>query len=236
MSRIDDILTGARAAIKNNATFATAEVLMRKELKADSGPTNLNVFLNIAKAKPNGQLLICDMRVYPLEVVVSFTIDGRTVDEDVKDAVNVAKGVYSDALKTALRTCQSFSTFPIANVYHVEWESEDLEYQEQGRQYGTTIAREYRIQQVWNFYTFESIPDQVIINIKDMGVAVLNASGTVTVLSAVVTTIDRIKLTKILGNNSDAITVTAHVAGTNFTITSAGGAVDSSLPIGWFIF
>ena len=51
MSRIDDILTGARAAIKNNATFAAAEILMRKELKADSGPYESECIFEYRKSK-----------------------------------------------------------------------------------------------------------------------------------------------------------------------------------------
>lgn len=156
MSRIDDILTGVQTAIEANATFTDAIVLMRKELKTDDEFHLLKVFLDIKNPSPLGGPFVSDLRTYPVEIVVRFTYEGRTVDEDVEDPVNALKGTYSDALKTAMRTCQSFSTYPIANVFHLEWISEDLEYKEDGEQYEDMAARDFRIQQIWNLYTYES--------------------------------------------------------------------------------
>jgi hypothetical protein len=238
MSRIDDILTGVQTAIEANTTFSTAAaiVLRRRELNGDAESSHPYVFLRVLNPKPLSDApQICDMRTYPVEIVVKFTYEGRTVDEDVKDPVDVLKATYSDALKTAMNTLLPSPNAPVAtitNLMNGNWVSEDLEYKETNND---ELGRAYRIQQIWNFNTYELISDVIVLNIKDRDVATLGADGTVVVSSTDVTTIDRIFLTKVLGNNSDAISVGTVVVGTSFKISSAGGAVDASLPVGWFI-
>lgn len=67
------------------------------------------------------------------------------------------------------------------------------------------------------------------------GTATLDANGEATVANAAVTTAARVFLARQSGNSNMSIRVSAVVAGVSFTITSAGGADDSGLEIGWMI-
>ena len=65
--------------------------------------------------------------------------------------------------------------------------------------------------------------------------ATLDANGTVTVLSNLVTTADRIFLNRQTGNSNMSIIISAIVAGISFTITSTGGSDDAGSEIGYLI-
>lgn len=67
------------------------------------------------------------------------------------------------------------------------------------------------------------------------GTATLGASGTATVSNSAVTTAAKVFLNRMSGNSNMAIYVSAVSSGVSFTITSAGGADDASLSIGWMI-
>lgn len=67
------------------------------------------------------------------------------------------------------------------------------------------------------------------------GNATLGVDGSVTVANTSVTTANRVVLFRQVGVSNQAIIVSAVVAGVSFTITSAGGADDSGLNIGWMI-
>ena len=67
------------------------------------------------------------------------------------------------------------------------------------------------------------------------GTATLDGTGNVTISNANVTTADRIFLNVSSGNSNMTIKVSSVIAGTSFTITSAGGADNSGLIIGWLI-
>ena len=157
MSRVDDILTGTQTAIEAHASFTDADVLRRPNLKQDDLDKSLTVFLNIGNPEP---LLdapqVCDMRLYPLEVIVNFAFEGRTDDPTVKDDVILQKGIFSDALKTAMKTLFPSPTVPvspIANVFGGRWISENLNYEEKADE--DLSKSEFKIQQIWHFYTYE---------------------------------------------------------------------------------
>ena len=65
------------------------------------------------------------------------------------------------------------------------------------------------------------------------GNATLDGSGTVTVANANISTIEKIFLSRQAGKSNMAIYVSAVIEGVSFTITSAAGADDAGLIIGW---
>ncbi len=158
MSRISDILTGTQTAIEANASFtpALATVLRRREIKQDNQYKDLRVFLHIGNPKPApGTPHAADCRIYPVEVVIKFASDDRINDDpDTTDAVNVLKGTYSDAMKTAVNTCNPWLAYPISNVYFVVLESENLDYKDTEETEDRSKI-DFRIQQIWNFHTHE---------------------------------------------------------------------------------
>ena len=157
MSRMSDISTGVKTAINANATLTTATIYEREELKQDTTDKTLCVFIRVLDPEPTEAPYVCDIRKYPVEVVIKFVLDERTNEEDTADAVNVLKGTYSDALKTAMRTCHPAASVPvvISNVLQVDWRSEDLSYKE--TEETTDLSkRDFRIQQIWDFTTYEN--------------------------------------------------------------------------------
>jgi len=158
MSRISDILTGVQTAIEANASFTTtlATVLRRGEIKQDTQYEDLRIFVDVGNPEPaTGTPYAADCRIYPVEVVIKFTNEERINDNsDDADAVNVLKGTYSDAMKTAMRTCNQWSTYPISHVYFIIMKSENLNYKEP-EEIEDRSKRNFAIQQIWNFFTYE---------------------------------------------------------------------------------
>jgi hypothetical protein len=161
LSRESDILTGCQTVIEANVSFNSstdARVLRREELIDDEETVTVYVFLSVKSVTPiDNAPQICDFRTYQLEIVVKFSSEGRTLISTTADSVNALKGTYSDALKTAMKTLQpspTVSVCPISNVFDVRWISEDLNYKEPETK--DTTEQFYRIQQVWNLYTYES--------------------------------------------------------------------------------
>ena len=157
MSHTSDILTGAETAIRASTTFAAGNVFKRRESASDEFPDDVSVYLIPLNPKANDQPDAQKFTVHPFQVLIVFVEEFISESEGERDVVNERKGEYNDAMVTALRLTMPNQTYPISNVYQVDYLSSD---------YNPPVAddikkkdgaeRMHRVLQLWNFHAYES--------------------------------------------------------------------------------
>jgi hypothetical protein len=155
MSYITDILVKAKATIEANSAFAAslADVYMREPTKQDHDFTGKRqIFLYPDNPRPGNPELVSTLKIFRINVLARFTIEGRTQDVDIADDVITEKGTISDALLVALALCNPWEAYAITNIYHVEWINTDLNHGERG--VGDVGLKEFEILQQWDFHAF----------------------------------------------------------------------------------
>ena len=157
MSHINNILTKCKAAIAASTTFDTeANIFKREELKDDElDRSKINIFVYPVDAVQNETPIVVDFRKYRVRVVCRFEVDGRSNAPTATDTVTENKSDYNDALKTALELTLPTGAYAVANVFHVDYISTDLNFGSESPD-GRDYVRVHRIAQLWEFHTYES--------------------------------------------------------------------------------
>lgn len=154
MSHISNILTGMEDAL--SAHFAGVDIYQRDPLLEDYDRNKVNLFCFPDTVEPDDQPFVAEFRIYKMNVVAKFVVDGRANSSTAQDVVTIQKGTISDSIREALATNLPNQTNDISNVYHVDFLDEDLNYQEEGVPYQEINAVEYAIRQTWAYYTYET--------------------------------------------------------------------------------
>jgi hypothetical protein len=138
------------------AAFANVDIYQRDPLLEDYDRSKLNLFCYPEKTEPNDQPFVAEFRTYEMNVVARFIVDGRANSATAQDVVTVQKANIADSLREALANNLPSQANNIANIYHVDFVDEDLNFQEEGVPYEEINAVEYSIRQVWAYHTYET--------------------------------------------------------------------------------
>jgi hypothetical protein len=160
MSYTSNILTGIEQTLRASTAFAYANIYSREELGGDEfpdAPQNVNLYLVPLTIKPNDQPDAQKFQVHAIEVTIVFPEGARATDENERDVVTEKKGEYHDAVVTALRLNMPNSTYPISNVFQVDYMGADY-FAKPPDDYEETDDADvlHRVRLKWDYHTYES--------------------------------------------------------------------------------
>lgn len=155
MSHLSDIRSTTKTALAANATFTSANIFTRPELKGDHTVGAIDIFMEPLELVYTNPQIVADMRKYPIRFVIVFDVDGRANAPGATDTVMDNKGTYLDAALTALRTTIPGATYAVSGTYHSSLASVNMNYEE-GPAYGEIANTIYRIAIIWEFFTYET--------------------------------------------------------------------------------
>lgn len=156
MSHLYNILTGAESTVRASATFAGGNIFKRAELPVDEFPDDVSVYLVAGKPKANDQVDAQKFTIHPLTVVIAFVEDYVAIDEGERDVVAERKAEYNDAIITALRLNMPNSTYPISNVYQVDYLDSDYDPSVPDEIKNSKRKDMQRLIQHWSYHVYES--------------------------------------------------------------------------------
>lgn len=156
MSHLSDIFTQAEATIRASATFANGNIFKRAELPTDEFPDDVSVYIVPGNSKANDQPDAQKFTVHPFTIVMVFAEEYVSVGEGERDVILERKAEYNDAMITALRLNMPNGTYPVTNVYQVDYLSSEYNPSVSAEIAKSDRSKLHRIAQFWNYHAYES--------------------------------------------------------------------------------